>query len=50
MKLLHAHMHSAQQRLLSPLSERDQQTFLKLLGTLVEANNEYSRAPARTSL
>lgn len=50
MKLLHAHMHSAQQRLLSPLSQRDQQTFLKLLGTLVEANNEYSRAPARSSL
>jgi DNA-binding MarR family transcriptional regulator len=50
MKLLHAHMHSAQERLLSPLSPRDQQTFLRLLGALVEANNEYSRAPARSSL
>ena len=50
MKLLHAHMQSAQQRLLSPLSERNQEIFLKLLSTLVEANNEYSRAPARTSL
>jgi DNA-binding MarR family transcriptional regulator len=50
MKLLHGHMHAAQQRLLSPLSERNQEIFLKLLTTLVEANNEYSRAPARTSL
>ncbi len=50
MKQLHANMHSAQQRLLSPLSERNQDIFLKLLSTLVEANNEYSRAPARTSL
>lgn len=50
MKLLHTSMMRAQQRLLSPLSERNQEIFLKLLGTLVDANNEYSRAPARISL
>lgn len=50
MKLLHTQMQTAQQRLLSPLSPQDQQIFLELLTKLVMSNNEYSRAPARSSL
>jgi DNA-binding MarR family transcriptional regulator len=37
-------MLRAQQRLLAPLSAPQQKTFMKLLSTLVEANNKYSRA------
>ena len=36
-------MLRAQRRLLSPLSVRNQAIFMKLLATLVEANNQYSR-------
>ncbi|MGD9942365.1 MAG: MarR family winged helix-turn-helix transcriptional regulator [Burkholderiaceae bacterium] len=36
-------MLRAQQRLLSPLSPRNQAIFMKLLASLVEANNQYSR-------
>jgi DNA-binding MarR family transcriptional regulator len=50
MKLLHTHMQRSQQRLLSPLSQQDQQIFIELLTKLVESNNKYSRAPARSSL
>lgn len=40
-------MLRAQQRLLEPLSRRSQETFMKLLSTLVDANNHYSRATLR---
>lgn len=38
-------MQRCQQRLLAPLSARDQATFMRLLRRLVIANNEMSRAP-----
>jgi DNA-binding MarR family transcriptional regulator len=41
-------MMRAQQRLLAPLSPPQQKTFMKLLSTLVEANNKYSRASLKT--
>lgn len=47
MGLLQAGMARAQQRLLEPLSPRNQQIFMKLLSTLVEANNQYGRAQLR---
>ncbi|WP_232464888.1 MarR family winged helix-turn-helix transcriptional regulator [Bordetella genomosp. 8] len=47
MGLLQAGMARAQQRLLEPLSPRNQQLFMKLLSTLVEANNQYGRAQLR---
>ena len=34
------------QSALSPLPEADQQVFLRMLKTLVQANNELSRAPS----
>lgn len=43
MGLLQEGMARAQQRLLEPLSTRNQEIFMKLLSTLVEANNQYSR-------
>lgn len=36
-------MARAQQRLLEPLSPRNREVFMKLLSTLVDANNQYSR-------
>jgi DNA-binding MarR family transcriptional regulator len=50
MKSLHEGMMTAQSRLMAPLSERNQEVFVKLLTTLVDGNNEYSRAPTRSSL
>lgn len=50
MKSLHASMMESQRRLMAPLSERNQEIFVKLLTTLVDGNNEYSRAPTRSSL
>jgi DNA-binding MarR family transcriptional regulator len=47
MGLLQGGMARAQQRLLEPLSQRNQQIFMKLLSTLVEANNQYGRAQLR---
>jgi len=43
MGLLQQGMARAQQRLLEPLSARNQEIFMKLLSTLVEASNQYSR-------
>jgi|SRR6516162_5298790 len=40
-------MERAQARMLAPLKPSDRQTLLRLLGELVEANNEVSRAPLR---
>ena len=40
-------MERAQARMLAPLMPGDRQTLLRLLGELVEANNEVSRAPLR---
>lgn len=50
MKSLHEGMTKAQERLLAPLSPRNQEIFVKLLAILVDGNNEYSRAPTRSSL
>lgn len=47
MGLLQNGMLRAQQRLLEPLSPRNQEVFMKLLSTLVDANNNYSRATLR---
>ena len=47
MNVLHEGMIKSQQRLLQPLSEEDQHIFMKLLSTLVQANNQYSRAAVR---
>ena len=43
---LHESMARAQQRLIAPLNQKDQQTFLRLLTKLVHANNHYGRAAA----
>jgi len=40
-------VESAQVRILSPLDERERQTFMELLGKLVDINNTLSRAPLR---
>lgn len=39
-------MERAQQRLLAPLPAAEQAEFMRLLGALVQANNELSRAPS----
>ena len=44
---MESHMKRAQERLMAPFGESDRATFLKLLGRLVDANNEWSRAPLR---
>lgn len=36
------------ERILAPLSAPEREVFMRLLSCLVEANNEYSRAPVRT--
>ena len=38
---------SAQARLMAPLSPENRQQLMRLMHDLVEANNEFSRAPAR---
>lgn len=38
-------MRRAQQKILAPLPEAERQDFMRMLRTLVEANNELSRAP-----
>lgn len=50
MKSLHESMMTSQRRLMAPLSSRNQEVFLKLLSTLVDSNNKYSRAPTRSTL
>ncbi|RVT49997.1 MarR family winged helix-turn-helix transcriptional regulator [Rubrivivax albus] len=42
-------MQRAQQRILAPLSAAERRQFMALLGRLVAANNEASRAPSRPS-
>ncbi|ARP95139.1 MarR family winged helix-turn-helix transcriptional regulator [Bordetella genomosp. 13] len=44
---LHAGMARAQERLLEPLTARNREVFMRLLGTLVEANNQYGRTVLR---
>lgn len=46
MGLLQDSMQRAQQRLIEPLTSKDQETFLRLLSALVAANNQYGRATA----
>ena len=41
-------MLKAQERILSPLSDHEKQTFMSLLSQLVNSNNEFSRAPSNT--
>jgi DNA-binding MarR family transcriptional regulator len=45
---MHADMVRAQERMLSPLTDAQQKTFMKLVSQLVEANNQYSRAALRS--
>jgi DNA-binding MarR family transcriptional regulator len=39
-------MLQAQQRILAPLSPEQRETFMAMLGTLVDSNSDHSRAPA----
>jgi DNA-binding MarR family transcriptional regulator len=39
-----------QEKLLAPLSKRDQEVFLQLLRRLVDANNDLSRAPIKKDM
>ena len=39
-------MLRAQQRILEPLSKKDQQEFMRMIRSVVTANNELSRAPS----
>lgn len=39
-------MMRAQQRILEPLSKKDQQEFMRMIRSVVTANNELSRAPS----
>ncbi|WP_268903355.1 MarR family transcriptional regulator [Bordetella petrii] len=48
MGLLQGGMARAQQRLLEPLTPRNREVFMKLLSTLVEANNQYSRTALKS--
>lgn len=41
-------MHKAQQRILAPLPQAERAEFMRMLRTLVEANNELSRAPSES--
>lgn len=45
---LRADMARAQERMLAPLRPAQQKTFMSLLSTLVEANNEHSRTVLRS--
>ena len=45
----HAAMQRAQKRLIAPLSDSEQQTFLNLLLKLVNANNEHGRTVLRSA-
>lgn len=42
----HASLH-AQEKLMEPLTPEKRETLMKLMTELVEANNDFSRAPAR---
>lgn len=44
---MYADMVRAQERMLAPLTDTQKGTFMKMLSSLVEANNEYSRAARR---
>jgi len=48
MVALRADMARAQDRMLAPLKPAQQEVFMDLLSTLVEANNQYSRTILRT--
>lgn len=39
-------MHRAQERILAPLPKTERKEFMRMLRTLVDANNELSRAPS----
>jgi DNA-binding MarR family transcriptional regulator len=39
-----------QEKLLAPLSKNDQDVFLQLLRRLVDANNDFSRAPIKKDM
>lgn len=41
-------MRAAQQRMLAPLPKAERSEFMRMLKTLVQANNELSRAPSQT--
>jgi len=48
MGLLQSGMARAQERLIEPLPPGDRETFMRLLSTLVEANNQYSRTTLKS--
>jgi hypothetical protein len=41
-------MQRAQERMLAPLPKGERAVFMRMLRTLVQANNELSRAPSGT--
>lgn len=41
-------MFKAQERILSPLSNSERESFMRLVSQLVNSNNEFSRAPSQT--
>lgn len=44
------HVRRAQERIVAPLAEPDRQELMRLLGALVELNNEHSRVPLKRAL
>ena len=41
------HVRRAQERILEPLAAEERQAFMRLIGALVELNNEHSRVPLK---
>ncbi|SMF51911.1 transcriptional regulator, MarR family [Tistlia consotensis] len=44
------HVRRAQERIVQPLAEPQRQELMRLLGALVELNNEHSRVPLKRAL
>ncbi len=44
---MHGAMQRAQERLVAPLAAAERRQFMRLLTRLIEANNQFSRAPLR---
>ena len=47
LKQMLPHIAIAETRITAPLSRQDQRTFMRLLASLVNLTNEFSRAPQR---
>jgi DNA-binding MarR family transcriptional regulator len=50
LKEIHPMLDRSDKRILAPLSEADQRSFMEMLSRLVQVNNIYSRAPLDTSM